>query len=53
MNHCVRVQLEHYLDIELLELKCNVHPLDGLASEARKSLQSLDKDANFKESVHQ
>ena len=24
VNHCVRVQLEHDLDIELLELKCNV-----------------------------
>ncbi|KAK6183327.1 hypothetical protein SNE40_010829 [Patella caerulea] len=47
VNHCVRVQLENDLDKELLELKCNVHPLDGLASEARKSLKALDKESDF------
>ena len=36
-------QLQEKLDIELLELKCNVHPLDGLANCARKTLRELEK----------
>ena len=51
VNHCVRVQLEENLNIDLLEIKCNVHPLDGLASEARKCLKSLDKESDFRGSV--
>ena len=31
VNHCVVQSLESSLDIELLELKCNVHSLDGIA----------------------
>ena len=42
VNHCVRVQLEDKFNIELLELKCNVNPLDGLASDARKTMKSLE-----------
>ena len=42
VNHCVRVQLEEKFNIELLELKSNVNPLDGLASEARKKMKSLE-----------
>ena len=38
VNHCVRVQLEEEFNIKLMELKCNVHPLDGLAAGVRKSL---------------
>lgn len=51
VNHCVRVKLEEDLDCVLLELKYNVHPLDGLASEARKCFKSLDKESNFHGSV--
>ncbi|KAG1681796.1 hypothetical protein GQR58_011602 [Nymphon striatum] len=32
VNHCVVEKLKSTMDIELLELKCNVHPLDGMAS---------------------
>ena len=31
VNHCVVQALNTDLDIELLELKCNVHPIDGIA----------------------
>ena len=36
------MQLEEKFNIELLELNCNVNPLDGLASEARKTMKSLE-----------
>ena len=51
VNHCVRVQLEEKFNIELLELKCNVHPLDGLASEARKTMKSLEATFDVKGNV--
>ena len=31
VNHCVVQQLKTAFEIELLELKCNIHPLDGIA----------------------
>jgi hypothetical protein len=43
--------LEAKHDIELHELKCNVHPLDGLASQARKTCQQIDKSSGFKGSL--
>ena len=51
VNHCVRVQLEQRLNIELLELNCNVHPLDGLASEARKTLKKVDAKYEIKRTL--
>ena len=30
VNHCVIEMLKTDLDVDLLELKCNVHPQDGL-----------------------
>ncbi|KAK6172145.1 hypothetical protein SNE40_015873 [Patella caerulea] len=47
-NRCVRNQLQELLDIQLLDLKCNVHPLDGLASEARKTLKKFDSEQQVK-----
>ena len=38
VNHCVVQNLQSALDIELLELKCNVHPLDGIAKKCNTSL---------------
>ena len=51
VNHCVNVALETKLGIELHELKCNVHPLDGLASQTRKTCQQIDKSSGFKGSL--
>ena len=34
VNHCIVLKLQESMDRELLELKCNVHPLDGFASKA-------------------
>ena len=30
VNHCVMVQLVQKLNIELLELNCNIHPLEAV-----------------------
>ena len=45
------MQLEQRLNIELLELNCNVHPLDGLASEARKTLKKVDVKYEIKSTL--
>ena len=42
VNHCVVQNLQSALDIELLELKCNVHPLDGIAKKWNTSLKLYD-----------
>ena len=39
VNHCVVEALQQDLDIQLLELKCNVHPLDGIAKKCRDVLK--------------
>ena len=36
--------LEHGLNIQLLELKCNVHPLDGIAKKCRDVLKECDSE---------
>ena len=51
VNHCIRVQLEEKFNIELLELRCNVNPLDGLASEARKTMKSPEATFDVKGNV--
>ena len=38
VNHCVSEALKDVFNSELLELHCNVHPLDSLASKARAAL---------------
>ena len=48
VNHCVRKELEENLDVQLLELKCNVHPLDGIAHGARKTLKLMEQKHNVK-----
>ena len=35
LNDCVVEALEHDLEIQLLELNCNVHQLDGIAKKYR------------------
>lgn len=42
MNHCVVQRLGMMFDSELLELKCNLHPLDGLVNAARQALRKID-----------
>ena len=47
VNHCVVQSLRSSLDIELLELKCNVHPLDGIAKRCTDLLKVYDKEYNI------
>ena len=42
VNHCVVEYLKSKLDINLLELKCNVHPLDGIANKCTSTLKDYD-----------
>ena len=48
VNNCVRKKLEEDLDIELLGLNCNVHPLDGMAGAARTALKKIDSACELK-----
>lgn len=40
--------LENQLDIHLIRLSCNVHPLDTIASDSLKCLVTLEKEINLK-----
>ena len=44
VNDCVVEALQQDLDIQLLELKCNVHPLDGIANKCRDVLKEYDTE---------
>ena len=48
VNHCVVQSLQSSLNTELLELKCNVHPLDGIAKRCTSMLKAYDKEHNIK-----
>ena len=41
VNHCVVQSLNADLDIELLELKCSVHPIDGIAKKMYRFTYSI------------
>ncbi|GFR59865.1 DNA-(apurinic or apyrimidinic site) lyase [Elysia marginata] len=43
VNACVTRQLRDELESELIQLNCNVHPLDSVAREVRKMLCQLDR----------
>ena len=43
--------LQDTWDTELIKMKCNVHPLDDVASSANKALQNYDKAKSFKPKV--
>ena len=51
VNHCVVHNLQSALDIELLELKCNVHPLDGIAKKCNTSFKLYDTEHNIESST--
>ena len=38
VNHCAAMRLMNYLHVHLLELKCQLHPLECVASAAREAL---------------
>ena len=38
VNHCVWLKLEELFQHTLLELKCNVHPLDGISNKIRSTI---------------
>lgn len=43
VNHCVVTKLAEAFGQELIELNCNIHPIDGLAGSCRKVLKSLNE----------
>ena len=47
VNHYVRIKLEEDLNIKLLELKCNIHPLDGIVNAARNALKKTGIKGNL------
>ena len=40
--------LRDRIDLNVLELKCNLHPLDGIANKCRESLKRIDKQRGVK-----
>lgn len=52
VNHCISKELSEFLGAELVELNCHVHPLDGLASQARKILKKHDEDCNITSALY-
>uniref|UniRef100_A0A2C9LZ33 Uncharacterized protein n=1 Tax=Biomphalaria glabrata TaxID=6526 RepID=A0A2C9LZ33_BIOGL len=42
VNNCVSQQLSQFFAKDLIVLHCNLHPLDGLATEAKKVLKRVD-----------
>ena len=51
VNHCVVRKMREDLDMELLELKCNLHPLDGISNKCRSILLAIEKDRQIKTSL--
>ena len=47
VNHCLVQQLKTAFEIELLELKCNIHPLDGIAKKCTNILKECDNHNNI------
>ena len=41
VNHCVVQRLQENFETELLELKCNIHPLDGIAKKSSNVLHII------------
>ena len=39
VNHCVTERLKDSFNTDLLELHCNIHPLDSISSKARSALK--------------
>ena len=52
IRHCVVVYLQSKLDIQLLELKCNVHPLDDIANKSASTLKDYDVFKNISQGSH-
>ncbi len=51
-NHATVVILQDDFDNDLIELNCNVHPLDGLAHKARSVGREIDTSADIKGSCY-
>ena len=52
VNHCVVQALEQHMQLgSIVELNCNVHPLDGMASSARSALKKIDVETQLKSGV--
>ena len=48
VNHAVVTQLEEIWKHHIIEMKCNVHPLDGVAASANKTLKQYEQDKCYK-----
>ncbi|KAF6031578.1 hypothetical protein EB796_010128 [Bugula neritina] len=46
VNHCVSKELEKFLGYSVLELNCNIHPLDSLAIAFRKTVSTVEAESN-------
>ena len=48
VNRAVLDILRATTELELLELKCNLHPLDGIANHTRQTLKTIDEEQGIK-----
>ncbi|XP_065647365.1 uncharacterized protein LOC136077018 [Hydra vulgaris] len=48
INSCVRNLLQEAMAIELIQLHCNVHPLESIALEALSALRTIDNEMKVK-----
>ena len=51
VNHCVKLKLDEQFEHTLLELKCNVHPLDSISTDIRGAFKKYDKQQNIESST--
>ncbi|XP_065683197.1 uncharacterized protein LOC124809892 [Hydra vulgaris] len=48
VNSCVKNMLQEEMDIQLMQLYCNVHPLETIALKALLALKTIDNELNIK-----
>lgn len=52
VNKCVSQQLSDTLGKNLVQLKCHLHPLDGMATQARKELKAFEAEFDINGSCY-
>nr|XP_047129504.1 uncharacterized protein LOC124809447 [Hydra vulgaris] len=48
VNSCMKNMLQEEMDIQLMQLYCNVHPLETIALKALLALKTIDNELNIK-----
>ncbi|XP_047135636.1 uncharacterized protein LOC124812731 [Hydra vulgaris] len=48
VNSCVKNMLQEEMDIQLMQLYCNVHPLETITLKALLALKTIDNELNIK-----